>query len=475
MPARLTDVAAHRAASSGRRRRALRAAAPHATVLFGAAALAAAAYASLSADEADEWAAAPSSRRRLYEYPAGVCDSYLNTNYTYLAIAMLSWGIFYMFWALAIVCDDYFVPSLDEIIEELKLSPDVAGATFMAAGSSAPELFTSLMGVFAVQNDVGIGTIVGSAVFNLCCIIGGTALFTPTALTIDWKPITRDSFFYGCSIAAMIYVLKPEAYDGETVQGHDHITLEEGKGIVFWYEAVALVVGYCLYVFAMAQNDTLMAVMGRCSGENVAEQLEDEEGEEEEEEEEDSPISKAVQRPLKLAFEVTIPDCTLEHNKKRYMVTFTMSIVWIGVLSYFLVTWASKLGCLWHIHPSIMGVTILAAGTSVPDAIGSLLVAQEGKGDMAVSNAIGSNVFDILLGLGLPWLLGAAIYQKPIDVDAANIVPLSIILFSTLIAVYGVAVVSRFTLTKMVGGIFFSFYFAFVAYSLLHEFGKIPF
>ena len=88
---------------------------------------------------------------------------------------------------------------------------------------------------------------------------------------------------------------------------------------------------------------------------------------------------------------------------------------------------------------------------------------------------LGSNVFNILLGLGLPWLLGAAIYQKPIDVDAANIVPLSIILFSTLIAVYGVAVVSRFTLTKMVGGIFFSFYFAFVAYSLLHEFGKIPF
>ena len=84
---------------------------------------------------------------------------------------------------------------------------DVAGATFMAAGSSAPELFTSLMGVFAVKNDVGIGTIVGSAVFNLCCIIGGTALFTPFVLKIDWKPITRDTFFYGISIAAMIYVL----------------------------------------------------------------------------------------------------------------------------------------------------------------------------------------------------------------------------------------------------------------------------
>merc|ERR1719281_1359197 len=112
-----------------------------------------------------------------------------------------------MFWALAIVCDDYFVASLDEIVAALSLSEDVAGATFMAAGSSAPELFTSLMGVFAVRNDIGVGTIVGSAVFNLCCIIGGTAMFTPMVLKIDWKPITRDTLFYGISIAAMIYVL----------------------------------------------------------------------------------------------------------------------------------------------------------------------------------------------------------------------------------------------------------------------------
>ena len=78
-----------------------------------------------------------------------------------------------------------------------------------------------------------------------------------------------------------------------------------------------------------------------------------------------------------------------------------------------MVTWASKLGCIWNIHPAIMGVTVLAAGTSVPDAIGSLLVARDGQGDMAVSNAIGSNVFDILLGLGLPWMLGASSRPDP--------------------------------------------------------------
>lgn len=62
--------------------------------------------------------------------------------------------------AIAIVCDDFFVPSLEAISEKLELSEDVAGATFMAAGSSAPELFTSVAGV-TVESDVGIGTIVG--------------------------------------------------------------------------------------------------------------------------------------------------------------------------------------------------------------------------------------------------------------------------------------------------------------------------
>ena len=78
----------------------------------------------------------------------------------------------YMFVALAIVCDEFFVPSLDVMIEIMGISEDVAGATFMAAGGSAPELFTSMIGVFIAFSDVGIGTIVGSAVFNILFVIG---------------------------------------------------------------------------------------------------------------------------------------------------------------------------------------------------------------------------------------------------------------------------------------------------------------
>jgi sodium/potassium/calcium exchanger 2 len=69
-------------------------------------------------------------------------------------------GLFYLFVGIAIVCDELFVPSLEIIAEDLHLSADVAGATLMAAGGSAPELATSFVGAFQ-RSDVGFGTIVG--------------------------------------------------------------------------------------------------------------------------------------------------------------------------------------------------------------------------------------------------------------------------------------------------------------------------
>jgi len=398
------------------------------------------------------------THRQLYEYEDGVCNGYIETQYRWGVVGLLCWGIFYMFWALSIVCDDYFVASLEEISDVLGLSPDVAGATFMAAGSSAPELFTSLMGVFAVQNDVGVGTIVGSAVFNLCCIIGGTAMFTPTTLIIDWKPITRDSFFYGLSIAAMIYVL--------------------ADGWVTTVEATSLVAFYFVYVLVMALNSRIMDGINNCLGTTEAVKVDTHEfdGKDgEEEEEEGGIISTAIALPLSAVMSITIPNCSSEETKKYYILTFTMSILWIGLLSFYMVTWASKLGCMFGIHPAIMGCTILAAGTSVPDAIGSLIVAKNGQGDMAVSNAIGSNVFDILLGLGIPWMLNGLIYGTRLHVDAENLVPLSLILIGTLFGVYFTALSTGFHLTKPVGIIFFSFYFVFVAYNLAHEFGLISY
>ena len=79
---------------------------------------------------------------------------------------------------MQVICDDFFVPVLEIICEHMDLKPDVAGATFMAAGTSSPEFFSNIMGTFVTKSDLGIGTIVGSAVFNIFGVIAVCGLFS---------------------------------------------------------------------------------------------------------------------------------------------------------------------------------------------------------------------------------------------------------------------------------------------------------
>ena len=104
----------------------------------------------------------------------------------------------YLFVGIAIVCDELFVASLEVISEKWNLSDDVSGATLMAAGGSAPELATSFIGTFQ-GSTVGLGTIVGSAVFNVLFVIGMCALATPKELgplKLTWWPLARDCCYY---------------------------------------------------------------------------------------------------------------------------------------------------------------------------------------------------------------------------------------------------------------------------------------
>lgn len=156
-------------------------------------------------------------------------------------IAVYIIGILYLFLALAIVCDEYFVPALEEMSGEhqLNLSLDVAGATLMAAGGSAPELFTSLFGTFN-ESSVGFGTIVGSAVFNVLFVIGMCSLLSKEVLQLTWWPLFRDSTYYAISLlvlAIFVGVNTPEEVD-------------------LW-EAIVLFVMYLGYVGIMAMNERL--------------------------------------------------------------------------------------------------------------------------------------------------------------------------------------------------------------------------
>ena len=121
------------------------------------------------------------------------------------AIVLHVIGVLYTFTAIAIVCDDFFVPALEVLVETYEIEDDVAGATFMAAGGSAPELFTAIIGVFIAKSNVGFGTIIGSAVFNVLFVIGACAFFSKELLVLTWWPLARDCTFYTFHLV-MLYV-----------------------------------------------------------------------------------------------------------------------------------------------------------------------------------------------------------------------------------------------------------------------------
>ncbi|XP_051732283.1 sodium/potassium/calcium exchanger 4 isoform X2 [Ctenopharyngodon idella] len=466
----------------------------------------------------------------------------------------------YMFLALAIVCDDYFVMSLEKICEKLNLSEDVAGATFMAAGSSAPELFASVIGVFITHGDVGVGTIVGSAVFNILCIIGVCGIFAGQVVLLTWWAVFRDSFFYILSVVALIVFI----YDGKIV----------------WWESLVLVLMYAVYIIIMKFNSSLQKFFTRRSDKNVANgnaaagsELEDvksskvysrgsvvmvdeiinasppnyrfpeaglrvmvtnhfgpktrlrmasrliiterqrlvqsangvetavvdgkpdiengnlpeDKTNEEKESELTSPFrvpGGCVNRtkwliswPLLLILFFTIPNCAKSRWEKFFMLSFILSTVWIAVFSYFMVWMVTVIGYTLGIPDVIMGITFLAAGTSVPDCIASLIVARQGLGDMAVSNTIGSNVFDILVGLGVPWALQtmAVSYGSVVMINSRGLVySVVLLLGSVALTILGIHL-NGWKLDFKLGVYVLVLYAIFLCFSIMIEYNVFTF
>jgi sodium/potassium/calcium exchanger 4 len=178
-------------------------------------------------------------------------------------------------------------------------------------------------------------------------------------------------------------------------------------------------------------------------------------------------LSSALCAPWYLALRATCPDVSDDAHAHLYLVAFFSSVVWISVISYGMVESASALGCALKVPEVVMGTLVLAAGTSVPDVLSSVAVARAGQGDMAVANAVGSNVFDVWLGLGLPWLLVLPGRGGSEAVGAGGALWPSVVLLAAVLAgYYGTLHANGFTLRKRHGVGFLVAYVAFVAYSV---------
>ena len=146
-----------------------------------------------------------------------------------------------------------------------------------------------------------------------------------------------------------------------------------------------------------------------------------------------------------------------------------MSLVWIGTLSFLLIWWTLEAGSALGIPDSVLGMILLAAGVSVPDLVNSYSVTIEGHGDMALSGSLGSNIMNLSLGLGLPWLLYGAFIGDFSDVNT-GIFYSEIFLISFIGTAYIFLAGFKWQLSKHLGGVMFFFYFSFLALFLIFEF-----
>lgn len=338
------------------------------------------------------------------------------------------------FYLLAKICDEIFITSLDNIAHYFKLPHSVSGATFMAAGTSAPELSTTLFALFLAGANpaTGLGTVVGSAIFQILVVIGFAATIKTSYL--NWKPVIRDGLVYVVSILLLIWMLT--------------------DGLITFFESSVLVSTYFAYLLILIVWSRLVDE----SAEPDPIELVEDEIHRVERKRKKTLLQKIIYKidaPFRL-----IPDC--EKDKRWTVPVFVFSLAAIAVASYFLVTAGEAFALGIGVPASIVALTILAGGTSVPELISSAIVARKGRGDMAISNAIGSNVLDILISLGLPLMIYTALNGTLDAGDSANITSSIFLLLATVVMVIGLLTAQKFKAGKKLGLFLITIYIAYV-------------
>lgn len=270
------------------------------------------------------------------------------------------------------------------------LSEGVRGATINAIASSMPEVFTSLFFLFILQDangfSGGIGTTAGSAIFNsmvipAVSILAVISMGLTNKITVSQKAMRRDGI--ALILAELIFLV-----------------LVSGSKLD-WYHGMILMLVYVVYIVYM------FTTMTKKTAEEKA--ATDEELEEEEVEERSGKLKAFFQFDLEALFLGNLPI-----NGSRAWLLLLFSTLSIAMVCYFLVIACEWIGAKTYTVPYLgefngldipvmfVALILAAAASSFPDTIISMKDAKRGQYDDAISNALGSNIFDICFALGLP-------------------------------------------------------------------------
>lgn len=365
------------------------------------------------------------------------------------------------FYGMAIVAHR-FVPALCKVSEDMRIPRNVAGATMMAAGASSPELFSNVISVYVTKSDIGVGTIIGSEIFNMMIILSGIAWQKDGPTRIDPAASARDTGSYMLALGLLLLAVSDISRQGSDDDDVHSVVIVRGA------TTLPMVLGYGVYVFLCSETGRLALV--RCFGSCYLPIVDDRKDEceplllssEDDDEDDESGVRKSYERepscatacllclwPLRGAIRATIP------ADRPYLSVLTC-VLWMSALSYGMVVALEAVAEALGFTTAVVGITISAAGTSWPNLVSSMTAARRGEANMAVSNAFGSNVFNICIALGVPWLLYPAIHNGR---NYRGMHDNSIDLFIFFLIFVNVGYIALVTLTRYTLYPSFAFYF----------------
>ena len=300
---------------------------------------------------------------------------------------------------------DLFVDGTSSIAKLLKVPSIIIGLTIVAMGTSAPEMAVSVGAAIKGQNDIVISNVLGSNIFNLLVVAGGCAVIKSLPVSIDLR---KRDFPFSIGIAALLLFFCLNSL----IIGGKGFTINRTEGIILFAGLMAYL-GFLVY----------SAVKGR-TGLPGDEEIK-------------------TMSPLKSVFYTAL------------------GIAGIVVGGDLVVDSASDIAAAFGLSQTIIGPTILAVGTSLPELVTSLVATRKGENDLAMGNVIGSNIFNILGVLGL----SAAV--SPVKVSGFSVIDLSLFIGFCLI-IYLVTYF-RNKIERLPGILMVLTYLGYMTYAVMRE------
>ncbi len=303
---------------------------------------------------------------------------------------------------------DFFVSGASEIAKALKIPPLVIGLTLVSMGTSMPEASVSVIGAINGMNDMSVGNVVGSNIFNTLLIIGVSALITPIVIGKDVK-IYDIPVMLGMYAVLLVFSFAISPYRLET------------------FEAVILLLlfaAYTAFLIIRARKDAAAK----------------------------APRAKAL--PLS-------PCERFKPPLSRSMLFVIAGLLGIVLGGDFVVDGASSLAKAWGMSESLVGLTIVAAGTSLPELVTSAVASVKKENDIAVGNVIGSNIFNVVFILGLSSAISAPTLAATALVDM-------LVMLGAGIALAAVALLCK-KAGRLAGAAFTAMYFGYLAYIIVRN------